>query len=114
MISQKKALQLERDYRGILYRRPFGIFSVLMLIAVSVFSLGIALSSTKIRFPFYSIYVATFSLLIIAIAVPWLLLSIALLKKRDWSGVVMGGIGFVAIYFGFRLLHTCVSAFSTQ
>ena len=107
MISQKKAAQLERSYRAILYRRPFGIFSVLMLIIVCVFSLGMILSAAKIYFPFYSIYCAAFSLLIIAISFHWLLQAVALLKKKDWSGVVAACLGLGAAYFGARLLSTC-------
>ena len=80
MISQKKAAQLERTYRAVLYGRPVGIFSVLVLIGISVFSLGMTLSAAKIRFPFYSVYTATFSLLIMAISVHWVLQAVALLN----------------------------------
>ena len=85
----------------------------MMLIGVSVFSLGIALSAAKVHFPFYSIYTATFSLLIIAISVHWLLAAVALFKKRDWSGIVMACLGVGAAYFGTRLLSTCFSLVSS-
>ncbi|MBI5382214.1 MAG: hypothetical protein HZA31_09975 [Opitutae bacterium] len=107
MISQKKADQLERSYRAILYRRPIGIFSVLMLIGVCIFSLGLILSASKVHFPFYSLYCIAFSLLIIAISFHWLLQAVALLKKKDWSGVFMVCLGLGATYFGALLLSTC-------
>lgn len=111
MISPKKAASIERAYRTLLYRRPLGIFSVLMLAGASVFAVGITMSAAKVKFPFYSLFVGVFSLLIVAIAVHCLLQALALLKKNDWTGVVMACLGSVGAYFGGWLLVSAITRF---
>jgi hypothetical protein len=112
VISGRKAVRLERGYRSLLYRRPIGIFSVLLILGVVVFSVGIALAPTKVPFPFYSFYVGVFSTLMVAIGIHWLLQSLTFAKKKEWLGAILGaGIGSVAVSFGGWLLSTAVTAF---
>jgi len=78
------------------------------------FSIGIALSSTHVRFPFFAIYVSLFALLILAISVHWLIHAVALLKKKDWSGIFMACLGFGGCWFGIVLLVQAVVAYPNR
>jgi hypothetical protein len=104
MLSQRKAIEIERAYRALLYRRPWGVFPVVLFLTALNVAVGLSSSAMGIAFPFLQFHIALFVFLILAIAGHWIMEGFVHWKKRNPAYVFIGGLGIFALFLGAAIL----------